>query len=268
MFCPPPEQNDHFVLGGAEHLSSLGYRSLEEYNENVMLTKKLRQSTSALPKYVKSVTASDKPGGKEKTTYLGLRELYKITEEDENMSENLFQDFQIKKIRDLKKISQVKVHHKPTALQYTTMRMMALAALKANLYLVSHLNKVIGQYNVLISTATDPDIIKDQANRVLMMAANIDHISWGANILLNEEMLKEDPEDDRLLAFIRPYFEEFHMKQKPVHPERAFDCFKKQTNLRKQLLELKKKPTKQQQPTLPKPKIVETKPKPENPINF
>ena len=82
-------------------------------------------------------------------------------------------------------------------------------------------------------------------------------------------MLKDDPDDEQqLLEFIRPYFEEFHMKLKPLHPERTFDCFKKQTNLRKQLLALKKKPIKQQQTTTQKPKNMDPKPKPEEQINL
>ena len=259
------DANSYWLL---QSLQNRGYRSLEEYNQNVMLTKRLKQSTSALPNYAKSVTEAAEPGGKEKKIFLGLRQLYQVTEEDENMADNLFQDYQIKKIRDLKKLSQVKLHSKPTALQYTTIRMMALAALKANLYLVSHLNKVIGQYNILISPATDPQIIKDQANRVLMMAANIDHIAWGANILLNEEMVKDEPNNEQLMKFIMPYFERYHMKPKPLHPEREFDCFLKQINLKKQLLELKKKPMKPQQTVIQKPKKVEQKPKIEEQINL
>ena len=96
-------------------------------------------------------------------------------------------------------MSQVKMHKNPTAMQYTTLRLMALADIKANLYLVTHLNKVIDQYNMSISPASDPEIIKTQSNRTLMMAANIDHIAWATNILQHEEMYKDEQNAEVLL---------------------------------------------------------------------
>ena len=221
---PPIAQNAeaYWVL---QSLQNKGYTTLEQYNQNALLTKQLKQTDSALPDYLTSVRVSDKPGEKEKKEFIGLRNLYKIKEEDEKTAETLFRQYQVKKIQDIKKLSEVKLHKNTTTLQYATIRMMALVAIKSNLYLMAHLNKVIGQYNLYISAATDPKIHKEQAKRTLMMTANVDHMSWATNILLNEEMLKDDPKEETLLEFIRPYFEEYHMKDNPLHPERKQDCF-------------------------------------------
>ena len=96
--------------------------------------------------------------------------------------------------------------------------MMAMAAIKPTLYLIIHLNRVIGQYNMSISPASDPEIIQEQSNRTLMMAANIYHIAWATDILPHEEMIKDELSDEILRAFIQPYFEKFYMNVDPLKP--------------------------------------------------
>ena len=64
-----------------------------------MLTNKLKQSNSALPDYITFVKCADKSGVKKTKVYIGLKELYKIQENDEKSIENLFRQHQIKKYR-------------------------------------------------------------------------------------------------------------------------------------------------------------------------